>query len=254
MDKNERSRVILDLLQRDHKVDVNELAERFHTSQMTVRRDLNHLAEQYNIVRTHGGAELGDLSIVRMISFDEERIEHREQKHAIARKAAEFVRSGQRIYLDSGSTTRILLDYLDPSIKAVLVCNHLGVAQKALTFPDLSVIMLGGDVIRVSNCSSGPVAEEQIQKYSLDAAFISAAAIDTDGGLFDGFSPEARFKHQLFKVAKTVYLMADSTKINTYDLNHFGHLTQIGTLITDSGIDRDGENLMKRYGVRIVKV
>ena len=60
------------------------------------------------------------------------------------------------------------------------------------------MIMLGGEMIRITNCSSGPVAEEQIRKYQLDTAFIGAAAIGTDGRLYDGYSPEARFKSSLF--------------------------------------------------------
>ena len=251
MNKNERYSEIIELLQRNHRVDVNELAARFRTSQMTIRRDLNVLSKEYNIIRTHGGAMIGDQPVVRVISFDEEKIPHQEEKHAIARKAAGMIRSGQRIYLDSGSTTRIVLDYLEKDTRAVIVCNHLGVAQQALSFPNLSVVILGGEMIRLSNCSSGPITEEQIQKYTLDAAFIGAAAIAPDGSLYDGFSPEARFKSHIFDVSRHVCLMADSSKINTYALSQYGHLSQVDTVITDRGIDRDGENLMKRYDVHL---
>ena len=59
---------------------VNELAKRFGISEMTVRRDLNLLARQYNITRTHGGALMANQPVVRMISFDESRISNREAK------------------------------------------------------------------------------------------------------------------------------------------------------------------------------
>ena len=254
MEKKERYREIIELLQKNHHVEVNELSKRFGITPMSVRRDLNALAEQYNIVRTHGGATIGDQSVVRIVSFDEERIAHREEKNAIAAAAAALIRPGQRIYLDSGSTTRILLNYLDRDMKAVVVCNHLGVAMQALEFPNINVVMLGGEMIRLSTCSSGPVAEEQIQRYSLDAAFIGAASIGADGNLFDGFSPEARLKSHIFRVASRVHLLVDSSKINTYELSQFGHLKQVDTVITDRGIDRDGENLIKRYDVKLLKV
>lgn len=254
MNKSERYRAIIEILQREGSVDVNDLAKRFQTSLMTIRRDLNALCEEYNIVRTHGGAMMGEGPMVRVISFDEKLIAHREQKNAIAKKAASLIRSGQRIYLDSGSTTRIVLDYLDPETKAVIVCNHLGVAQQALGFKNISVIMLGGYMIPMSNCSYGETAEEQLKRYSLDAAFIGAAAIGPDGNLFDGFSPEARLKNYIFDVASKIVLLADSSKIGTYDLNRFGHLKHIHTLITDDGIDRDGRNLINRYEVPLITV
>lgn len=254
MNKQERFKTIIELLQLHHKVEVNELAEMLKTSSMTIRRDLNELAKEYNITRTHGGAILDSDIPVRVVSFDDERITHRAEKEVIARYAATMVRSGQRFYLDSGSNTRILLNYLDPDIKAVVVCNNLDVAKKALEFPNLSVIMLGGDMIRLSNCTSGPIAEAQIQSYSLDLAFIGAAAIGSDGHLFDGFSPEARVKNYIFDVASKVFLLADSSKMNTYDMTQYGHLENVNAVITDSGIDKHGESLIKRYGVELIKV
>lgn len=80
MKKSERCLAILEILQRQHKVTVTDLAQRFGISEMTIRRDLNFLARQYNISRTHGGAELGNQPVVRMISFDEARIAHKETK------------------------------------------------------------------------------------------------------------------------------------------------------------------------------
>ncbi len=187
-----------------------------------------------------------------MISFDEARIAHKETKEKIAAMAATMIRSGQRIFVDAGSTTRIILNYLNEETKAVVVVNHLKVAEQALQFENLSVIMLGGDMIRITNCSSGPVAEEQLKNYQLDIAFIGAAAIGTDGKLYDGYSPEARLKSSLFSVAKKVYVLADSSKINTYDLNEFGSLSQIDGLITDAGIDEEGMILMKRHRVNVM--
>ena len=252
MKKSERCLAILDILQKQHKVEVNDLARRFDISEMTVRRDLNFLACQYNITRTHGGAELGNQPVVRMISFDEARIAHRENKEKIAALAATMIRNGQRIFVDAGSTTRIILNYLAEEIRAVVVVNHLKVAEHALQFANLSVIMLGGDMIRITNCSSGPVAEEQLKNYQLDIAFIGAAAVGTDGKLYDGYSPEARLKSSIFSVAKKVYVLVVSSNINTYDLNEFGSLSQIDGLITDSEIDEEGMTLMKRHRVNVI--
>lgn len=97
MNKSERCLAILNMLQREHKVEVNELAHRFGLSEMTIRRDLNSLSRQYNITRTHGGALLADQPVVRMISYDETRISHREAKEKIAARAA--LRASWKFYL-----------------------------------------------------------------------------------------------------------------------------------------------------------
>lgn len=252
MNKNERCLRILNLLQEKHKVEVAELAELFQTSEMTIRRDLNFLAQQYNITRTHGGAFMANQSIVKMISFDENRIEHREEKGKIARKATELIHNGQRIFIDSGSTTRIMLNHMSSDMKNIVVTNHLKVAEQALEFDNLSVVMLGGEMLRITNCSSGPVAEEQIKQYRLDIAFLGAAAIGTDGKLYDGYSPEARFKNSIFSVAEKVYLLADSSKMNTYDINSFGTLEKIEAVITDTNIKKEGFELLRKYDVKVI--
>lgn len=252
VNKSERCLAILDMLQKQHKVEVNELARVFGISEMTIRRDLNFLARQYNITRTHGGAMMANQPVVRMISFDESRISHREAKEKIAATAASLIRNGQRIFIDAGSTTRIVLNYLEEEMRAVIVTNHLKVAEHALQFNNLSVIMLGGEMIRITNCSSGTVAEEQIRKYQLDIAFLGAAAIGTDGRLYDGYSPEARFKSSIFSVAKRIYILADSSKLNTYDLNEFASLSQVDAVITDAGIDEEGRNLLKKFNVNVM--
>ena len=252
MNKNERCLAILNMLQKHQKVEVNELASKFKTSEMTIRRDLNFLAQQYNITRTHGGAIMVNDPLVRIISFDEAQISNREAKEKIAACAAALLKNGQRVFVDSGSTTRIILDYLDEDSRAVIVTNHLKVAENALAHPNISVIMLGGEMIRISNCSSGPVTEEQLLKYHIDIAFIGAAAVGTDGKMYEGYSPEARFKSTIFSVADKVYLMVDSSKLNTYDLNEFGVLSQVEAVITDAGIDEEGKKLLKRYNVKVI--
>lgn len=253
MDKAARCLEILKMLQEKGIVKVNELSAKFDTSEMTIRRDLKFLSQQYNLQRTHGGAIMPQgQPVVRIISFDEQRIKNKEAKEKIALKAASLIRFRQRIFIDAGSTTRQIVNYIDSSLHNIIVTNHLQTAEAALKIEYLSVIMLGGEIIGITNCSSGEVAEEQLRKYQLDIAFLGAAAIGNDGMIYDGYSPEARFKKSVFEVAKETYLLADSTKFNTYDLNSFASLDQVKAVITDSNINSEGLALLKKFNVQII--
>ena len=254
MTKSERCLEILDLLQKQEKVEVSDLAEQFHTSEMTIRRDLNFLAGQYNINRTYGGASIpksGD-PIVRTVSFDETRIKNKEIKEIIAKEAATLVMPRQRIFIDAGSTTREIANFLSDDYKNIVVSNNVKVIEKCLEYEKISTIMIGGEMIRLSGCSCGSVAEEQIRQYKFDIAFIGAAAIGADGKLYDGYSPEARFKNSLFDVSDAVYLLADSSKFNTYDLNDFAQLGQLTGVITDAGINESAKHLLEKYNVNMI--
>ena len=254
MKKTERNLKILELLQNNEKVEVHELAKMFRSSEMTIRRDLNSLSKKYNLTRTYGGAVLSKAGspIIKMETFDEEHISNKEEKIKIEKKAASLVQFRQRIFVDAGSTTRGVVKYLKNENRNIVVANSIAVINACLEFDNVSSIMLGGEMIRVSRCSSGNVAEQQLLNYQLDIAFIGAAAIGSDGKIYDGYSPEARFKNRVFEVSNEVYLLVDSSKFNTYDLNDFARLEQITGVITDAKIDEESKKLLYEHQVKII--
>lgn len=254
MDKAERCFKILELLQTQGSVQVDDLMEKFHTSDMTVRRDLNFLAKQYNVIRTHGGAMLDreEHQVVKLISFDEEKIANKSKKQIIASKAAQLIEPGQRIFIDAGSTTRQVINYMKDEDRNVIVTNNIKVAEVALEYKNLSVVMIGGNMMKIANSTSGPVAEEQIKYYQLDIAFLGAAAVGSDGYIYDGYSPEGNLKNHIFDVTSNIYLLVDSTKFNKYDLHSFASLNQISGVITDGGISEEGLRLLKKYNVNVI--
>lgn len=254
MDARTRCLKILDLLQLHHKVEVKRLAELFETSEMTIRRDLNILSQQYNIIRTHGGAKIEQDSVVKTVSFDENKIEHKEQKKAIAKFAASKIGYKQKIFIDSGSTVRQMTRFLTNSSKAIVVTNSISIAEAVLQYDSLSVIMLGGEMLPIAKCSFGDTAEEQIKRHQFDIAFIGTAAIGTDGSLFDGYSLEARLKGTIFHSAKKICLLADSSKFNCSDLYKFGELDNVDMVVTDFNISNEAKSMLEKYKLNVFYV
>lgn len=254
MDKASRGLKILDMLQKNGQVEVSELAKTFETSEMTIRRDLNALVKKYNVSRTHGGACLpqNGAPIIKTETFVEEKILNREKKDIIAKKAASFIEFRQRIFIDPGSTVRLITKYLDNSNKNIVITNSIGVVDSCLEYDSVSVIMLGGVILPGFRCVVGTTAEEQLRNYSLDTAFIGASAVGTDGKVYDGYSPEAWYKKMIFDVANKVYLLVDSSKFNTYDLTEYAHLKQFTGIITDNEIDEKTVAFLKKRDVNLI--
>ena len=254
MDKANRGLKILDMLQEKGQVEVVELAQIFGTSEMTIRRDLNMMAKKYNIIRTHGGAAMpvNGAPIIKTETFVEEKISNREQKDIIAKKAATFIEFRQRIFIDPGSTARLITKYLDSENKNIVVTNSIAVVDDCLKNDVASVIMLGGEILPVSRCVMGSAAEEQLKNYHLDIAFIGASAVGMDGKAYDGYSPEAWYKKMIFDVASKVYLLVDSTKFNTYDLTAYAYLNQFAGIITDSGINEKTIAFLKKRNTNLI--
>lgn len=254
MDKASRGLKILDMLQDRGCVEVTELAKLFNTSEMTIRRDLNTLAQKYNIVRTHGGAAIpqNGSPIIKTETFVEEKISHKEMKNIIAKKAAEFIKFNQRIFIDPGSTARLVTKYLQNENKNVVVTNSIMVAEACMEYNDISIIMLGGQMLPGSRCTMGISAEQQLAGYRLDAAFIGAAAVGVDFKAYDGYSLEAWYKKMIFDITDNVYLLVDSTKFNKYDLIAYSQLNKFAGIITDDGIDDKTISYFKKRGINLI--
>ena len=104
MNQTTRQKEIIDLISASGEGSIQDFAKRFNVSEMTIRRDLDRLALQGMVIRTHGGATLaGQVSFE--FSFLNRKKQNHAEKEAIARKAAELVRNGQSVMLDSGTTT-----------------------------------------------------------------------------------------------------------------------------------------------------
>lgn len=254
MDKASRGLKILDMLQENGQVEVAELAKIFGTSEMTIRRDLNTLAKKYNVTRTHGGATMpqNGAPIIKLETFVEEKISNREQKDIIAKKAASFIEFRQRIFIDPGSTARLVTKYLRNENKNIVVTNSIAVVDACLEYDGVSVIMLGGEILPGSRCVMGDAAEEQLRNYRLDIAFVGASAVGMDGKAYDGYSPEAWHKKMIFEIANKVYLLVDSSKFNTYDLTAYAYLKQFAGIITDKGIDEKTVAFLKKRNVNLI--
>jgi DeoR family transcriptional regulator of aga operon len=100
----ERRRGILELLQLDGRVLVRDLSDRFHTSLITIRKDLEFLHHQGQLERTHGGSLPRRTGALQDRSFQEKERLHRHDKLRIATAAVRMIREGQVIILDSGTT------------------------------------------------------------------------------------------------------------------------------------------------------
>jgi hypothetical protein len=101
----ERRREILELLRTQGRVLVRDLSKHFHTSQITIRKDLEYLHHDGQLERTHGGALPKETGALKDSPLQEKERHHRQEKMRIAAVAARKIRPGQVVILDSGTTT-----------------------------------------------------------------------------------------------------------------------------------------------------
>ncbi|TAE29642.1 MAG: DeoR/GlpR transcriptional regulator [Cytophagales bacterium] len=240
---------ILEAIEQRGTVDVHELATLLDLSDMTIRRDLNALAEQGLIVRTHGGAMLPRLA-ERPVSFTGKTAQHSEAKEAIAQLAAREIEEGDVLFMDCGSTVFALCPYIRHK-QITVITNSLPVVAELMT-SGVTLNLIGGEVNKDRQAVHGLTAESHIARYRADKAFIGVDGVSLANGLSANGELEAAHTIALMRQATQTYLLCDSTKIEQDRYLAFAPLSAIQVLITDAQADPAVLTEYVNRGVRVI--
>lgn len=232
-------------------VSISELAKEFGVSEMTIRRDLTSLEGQSLIQRTHGGAMLTERM---MLEFDyrDRREVNRAVKRAIAAEARKLINPGDRLILDTGTTTLELATLLRDGENLTVITPSLAVASELQHAPGVEVILLGGVIRRGSPDLTGPATEHCLELFAADLAFQGADGIGLDGKIYNSDLRLARVDKLMRGVAKRSCVLADHTKIGVTALACSGSLADVDTLITSKGASADALRRFAKLGPKIL--
>lgn len=248
----ERRRLIVELVEKQGRATVEELAERFGISGVTIRADLEALASNAAIVRSHGGALPAPAGGADTpLSIKQTR--HHAQKRRIGQAAAKRIRDGETIILDSGSTTLEIARALRPRKWNALtvITNSLQIALELGAVPGIRVMMLGGMLRASSHSLVGPGAEQMVVQLSADRLFLGVDGIDPEVGITTPDPQEATLNALMMKVSREVVGVFDASKFGQRSLSVIAALSGLTLAIIDaSASEADVETLTSR-GVKV---
>lgn len=230
---------------------IAELARRFGTSEMTIRRDLKALVEAGRAIRTFGGAA-PSAKTVFAFQFLQRHQENQAAKAQIARAASHLVRDGQTVILDSGTTTLAVARELRDRKNLTIITTSLPVASELQYCESVEVLLLGGFVRRTSPDLGGALTEANIEGLCADVAFLGADGIDAKGRVYNASLAVARMLAKMAAAAREVYVVADHSKGGRTALACFGDLSRWAGLIVDHGWEARLLRSLRKAGVRCI--
>jgi len=249
----ERRREILEILRTDGRVLVRDLAKRFRTSLITVRKDLESLHHQGQLERTHGGALPVLAGALQDQTLQEKGRQHRQQKLRIAAAAVRMIRPGQVIILDSGTTTTAIARGCRQLRGLTVVTNGTNIAAE-LADSQADVILTGGSMRRNSFSLVGPLAEESLSKLSADILFLAVDGFDVSYGLTTPNQLEARVNRAMSEAAKRTIVVSDSSKFGRRSLSLIMPISAVHETITDRGISKSDLKMLRESGIDVTVV
>jgi DeoR family transcriptional regulator, aga operon transcriptional repressor len=249
----ERRREIMDLVDRQGRVTIDEIRERFGVSAVTARSDLDTLSENGALVRSHGGG-IRPLETGPEYPLKIRETMRREEKAHIAKAALQLIRPYQTIILGSGSTSaEFAAQLLRASPEHVTVVTYaLNVAMKLAETNNVALVMIGGILRQVSNAFVGPQAEEMLLSMHADHCFVPAVGIDLDFGLTTLDILEAQLNSRMIRAAKEVTVIADSTKFGHRSLALISNWNGIHRVITDTEAPAEAVARLQARGIEVI--
>ncbi len=248
-----RQAKIRQLLSERESVSISQLADLLGVSEMTIRRDLEMLERRGQVRRTRGGAMAAERMVFEFDFHARRQANHR-AKLAIARWAADQVKDGSTIILDTGTTTLELACLLKDRSQLTVITPSLAVASELQFADGVQTVLLGGVLRAASPDLTGALTEANLDALAADIAFQGADAIDLAGKIYNADLQIAHVDAKMRTRAARTFILCDSTKIGQTALSTSGTLRDVDALITDDAIHADAQTALEKNGASIVIV
>ncbi len=229
----ERQAVILEMLESKGSVEGTELMEALDASESTIRRDLTAMDKAGLLIKVHGGAiaKKKQSYITTERDLDQKRTEHTEEKRKIASYAASLITDDDFVYMDAGTTTELMIDFIQCQ-QAIFVTNSINNARQ-LSQRGFKTLLVGGEFKSITEAIVGEEAIANIEKYNFTKGFFGSNGITKKNGFTTPEMREAMIKKRAMFSSKDVYVLADSSKFGKISPVSFGRV-QSAHIITEA--------------------
>lgn len=232
----ERRERILQLITRNEEVKISDLSQLFNVSEISIRRDLIELGSEGFLKRTYGGA-ISTAKVIQEQSFKEKVNKHLEEKKRIATLAVKMIQGGDKILLDSGTTTLQIARMIKNPQDLTVVTTSLPIAEELGAYSGVNLVLVGGTYSPTYQSLAGPLAVKNLTQFHVNKVFMGIDGLSISNGLTTISTLEAEVSQAILQIAGEVIVVADHSKIGKIGFAHIGPITKINKLITDEHSD-----------------
>lgn len=233
-------------------VSMEELCAEFDMSMNTVRLDVAALVKKGSVKKVYGGVCSNRQN--SLVPFEERKMKNSDKKKSLCRAAANLVEDGDIIYVDSGTTTMYLADYLDKHKNITVLTNNLNVIMRAVPYENIQVICLPGILERKTNSFVSAETGKILARYNIKKAFFAATGVTESGDVTNSSSLEYEIKREAMQNSEHKYLLLDSSKYGKSALLTYAHISDMEKVIADREMDLGLEELCSKHNVALKTV
>lgn len=229
---------------------VAELSQLLGASESTIRRDLDDLQERGLVERVHGGAAITESGVEAALPARARTAT--DQKRRIGQAAAALIDDGSTVLISGGTTTEAVLPHLGGFQQLTVVTNGVQLAAGSAEYPNIQVLVLGGELRRASMSLLGGLVSEALGQLQIDRVLMGAFGVDPVVGITGANLLETQTDRALVAAADDVVILADSSKFFQRGPVRIAETSEITTLVTDAEAPADVVSAFSAAGVEVV--
>jgi len=250
--RNKRHEIIMEKLNTEGEVSVDALTKHFGVNSVTIRRDLGFLERDGLLRRTHGGAAISRSGKIEFQVKKKGR-SNTAQKAAIAAAAADLVRPGMSVSLDTGTTTLEVARKIARKGELKVLTSSLLIASVLYPHDNIELVLLGGVVRKGNPDLFGTLTEDNLRRFHVDMSFLGADAAAADG-LYTTDVGISRVSQAMLTNAGTSVIVLDSSKFATSAFVRFATWENVNHVITDTNIPESSRVWLEKAVDRVTYV
>ena len=243
----ERQQQILQLVRQHKVVKLVTLTKEFNVSMETIRRDIHQLVQDRKIEKFYGGVKYIE-PVEGLIDsrFDQQL----DEKIAIAKACAALVEDGECIFLDSGSTTYQITQFLLEKKNITIITNSLPIAFD-LIGSNIEVMIIGGKIRHSEKSVTSNDFLFHFKHLNINKAFICTSGVTLEKGISDFNIDEAITRKEIIKISQTIYVATDASKFNKNVAIQVCPIDMVDMIITDDTLDPNSIKRFNEAGVQL---
>lgn len=245
----ERREHILAFVEEKGCANIEEMAERFDVSQMTIRRDIRTLEQEDKLRVTYGGA-VSKSFLMEDIPYEKKSAVNIDEKKSIAHEALKHIREGQIILLDSGTSTMALAKLI-MRMKVTVITTDLKIALQLSDSSTVKVFTTGGNVSPITKAHTDVAALSFLDSINTDIAFLATNSWSLHNGVTTASNEHYYLRRKMLERANKTVLLADSSKFGASSMKTICRLDELDLILTDSKLDDENINAIRDSGATI---
>lgn len=243
--KQERVMLLLNIVNQKNIVSIKKLADKLRVSDMTIRRDVNELANKGMLIRLRGGVQSVLSRKELQFSHIKQTILNLDQKKQIAKQAIQMIDEGDIIYIGPGKTQELMAHYIKDMSNLIVVTNSLSVFENFKN-REANLILVGGSFQECSNSFVGEISNDILKCLKFTKAFVGVSGIQGENMMINDIE-EGIFQEKVMNNSSIIIAMADCSKINHNDFYRFYSLNDTDYFIVNKELNNNEIKYYQQY-------